>query len=79
MGFQKVKTGKGSSAILVDGNKMEGLERAYGLKKTPETPETSETSEPNTGITDVSDVTDVLSKVFEGDSTPLFYEQGGDV
>ncbi len=71
MGFQKAKTGKGSSAILFDEEKISGMERAYGLKKTPETSETPELPVEDSGDSGVSGNSDVLSGVCEGDSTPF--------
>ncbi|MCX5750816.1 MAG: CHC2 zinc finger domain-containing protein [Candidatus Saganbacteria bacterium] len=44
LGFDKGRTGNGSSAIIWDTVKLEGMLTSYGLDITPETSETSETS-----------------------------------
>jgi len=43
MGFGKVRTGNGASAIVWDEEKLERMRESYGLRETSETPDTSDT------------------------------------
>lgn len=59
MGFNKVRTNNGASAIVWDEEKIEKLKGSYGLRETSETPDMPYTSDSFCN-TDVSGDTDVL-------------------
>jgi DNA primase catalytic core len=63
MGFSKVRTSNGASAIVWDEEKLERIKDSYGLSKTSETPDTSDTPK-DPYVTDVSCDTDLLRRPF---------------
>jgi hypothetical protein len=63
MGFSKVRTSNGASAIVWDAEKLERIKDSYGLSKTSETPDTSDTPK-DSYVTDVSCDTDLLRRPF---------------
>jgi DNA primase catalytic core len=63
MGFGKVRTSNGASAIVWDEEKLERVKDSYGLSKTSETPDTSDTPK-DSYVTDVSCDTDLSRKPF---------------
>ncbi|MBN1871357.1 MAG: toprim domain-containing protein, partial [Candidatus Omnitrophica bacterium] len=64
MGFEKVRTGSGASAIVWDEEKLERIKGSYGLGETSETPDTSDIPNGSACITDVSCDTDVSRRPF---------------
>ena len=67
LGFEKVKTGTGASAIVWDMELLKRIKDAYGLEETSDTSETLIESTPKDLLSGVSDVSDV-SELFD---TPL--------
>ncbi|MBU2540928.1 MAG: toprim domain-containing protein [Candidatus Omnitrophica bacterium] len=63
MGFSKVRTSNGASAIVWDEEKLERIKDSYGLSKTSEIPDTSDTPK-DPYVTDVSCDTDVSRRPF---------------
>jgi len=63
MGFGKVRTSNGASAIVWDAEKLERIKDSYGLSKTSETPDTSDTPK-DPYVTDVSCDTDLSRRPF---------------
>lgn len=64
MGFGKVRTSNGASAIVWDEEKLERIKDSYGLSKTSETPDTSDTPADEPYVTDVSCDTDLSRRPF---------------
>ena len=64
LGFDKVKTGTGASAIIWDTELLKRLKDSYGLEETSETSERAYLNELPSGVSDVSDVSDPLDLPF---------------
>jgi hypothetical protein len=64
LGFEKVKTGTGASAIVWDTELLKRIKDAYGLEETSETSEMPMESVPKDLLADVSDVSDPLDLQF---------------
>ncbi len=64
LGFEKVKTGTGASAIVWDTELLKRIKDAYGLEETSETSEIPMESAPKDLLADVSDVSDPLDLQF---------------
>lgn len=64
MGFGKVRTNNGASAIVWDEEKLERIKDSYGLHQTSETPDTSDTPDGGPCVTDVSGDTDDSRRPF---------------
>lgn len=64
MGFGKVRTSNGASAIVWDEEKLVRIKESYGLSETSETPDTSDTPDGEPYVTDVSCDTDDSRRPF---------------
>lgn len=64
MGFGKVRTNNGASAIVWDEEKLERIKDSYGLHQTSETPDTSDMPDDESYVTDVSGDTDDSQRPF---------------
>ncbi|MCM8797710.1 MAG: substrate-binding domain-containing protein, partial [Candidatus Omnitrophica bacterium] len=64
MGFGKVRTSSGASAIVWDEEKIERIKDSYGLRETSETPDISDTPDGEPDVTDVSCDTDLSRRPF---------------